>query len=307
MLFCVQKHCRTRKRWLFHVPKHARRSEARPVGIPEFSDRAGGYPTDPRSGGLVQNRPCSGDRPGKGPYHGRARAAMRPVSAVELDGRLYERLCRTFPAGGPVRLYHQDFLTWPLPKSDYVVFANIPVFHHLCHPAAADPGAAILPGRRGWLWKRELPNAIWAARKRHGNRCCSPHGLTVISPIISEGKIFTRPQGWKWCSSISSAGKHPTCPGDSTGRTRPFANAVSAAEPDALRRILTRNQLTAALRDAGLPRDFRSADMRYVQWLLPVPMGRTVRQNRRASLLHMDGGTGHTRRVPILNIWRHDR
>lgn len=64
--------------------------------------------------------------PGKG--HITAALAQRcgRVSAVELDGRLYERLCRTFPAGGPVRLYHQDFLTWPLPKSDYVVFANIP-------------------------------------------------------------------------------------------------------------------------------------------------------------------------------------
>lgn len=63
--------------------------------------------------------------PGKG--HITAALAQRcgRVSAVEMDRRLYDRLCRMFPPGGPVRLYHQDFLTWPLPKGDYVVFANI--------------------------------------------------------------------------------------------------------------------------------------------------------------------------------------
>ena len=230
-----------------------------------FLDRAGGYPTDPRSGGLVQNRPCSGDRPGKGPYHGRARAAMR-ASAVELDGRLCSGCAGHFRPEAPSGSTTRTFSPGPLPKSGLRGFCQHPVFHHLCHPAAADPRAAI--PREAWLvMERELPNAIWAARKRHGNRCCSPHGLTVISPIISEGKIFTRPQGWKWCSSISSAGKHPTCPGDSTGRTRPFANAVSAAEPMPASDPDPQPADGGSASDAGLPRDFRSADMRYVQWL----------------------------------------
>ena len=65
---------------------------------------------------------------GPGKEHITAALAERcgRVSAVELDGGLYDRLLARFPAGGSVRLYHRDFLTWPLPKNDYKVLANMP-------------------------------------------------------------------------------------------------------------------------------------------------------------------------------------
>ncbi|MCL2884926.1 MAG: rRNA adenine N(6)-methyltransferase family protein, partial [Oscillospiraceae bacterium] len=48
------------------------------------------------------------------------------VTAVELDGALYRGLKEKFGAQKNLRLVHADFLDWPLPRTSYKVFANIP-------------------------------------------------------------------------------------------------------------------------------------------------------------------------------------
>ena len=48
------------------------------------------------------------------------------VMAVELDNQCFNHLQKKFPTTDNLTLYHADFLTHPLPKLPYKVFANIP-------------------------------------------------------------------------------------------------------------------------------------------------------------------------------------
>lgn len=208
---------------------------------------------------------------------------------MELDGRLYERLCRTFPAGGPVRLYHQDFLTWPLPKSDYVVFANIPFSITSAILRRLTQGSH--PPREAWLVMEK------GAAKRYMGRPETTRKSLLLAPWFDcdiayhfrREDFHPGPRGGSGALPFQ-AQEAPTCPGDSTGRTRPFANAVSAAEPDALRRILTRQPADGGSARCGPATGFPLGRYAVCPMALPVPMGRTVRQNRRLASSTWNGG-----------------
>jgi 23S rRNA (adenine-N6)-dimethyltransferase len=57
-----------------------------------------------------------------------ARRAARVV-AVELDSALCDRLRSGLAAEPHVELVHADFLRWPLPRTPFKVFANVPFAH----------------------------------------------------------------------------------------------------------------------------------------------------------------------------------
>jgi len=65
--------------------------------------------------------------PGKGHITDVLLKKCRNVSAIELDGKLYGRLLAKYDGVKNIKLYNQDFLKWRLPDSgNYKVFANIP-------------------------------------------------------------------------------------------------------------------------------------------------------------------------------------
>ena len=180
--------------------------------------------------------------PGKG--HITAALAQRcgRVSAVELDGRLYERLCRTFPAGGPVRLYHQDFLTWPLPKSDYVVFANIPFSITSAILRRLTQGSH--PPREAWLVMEKGAAKRYMGRPALGT-ASGVHGLLRT--------LFRR---------------RSRCP---------------ASDPDP-------QPADGGSARCGPATGFPLGRYAVCPMALPVPMGRTVRQNRRLASSTWNGG-----------------
>ena len=67
--------------------------------------------------------------PGKGHITRALLACCGHVTAVELDTQLYARLRDQWPQEPRLTLRNQDFLTWPLPKGLYKMFANIPFNH----------------------------------------------------------------------------------------------------------------------------------------------------------------------------------
>jgi len=67
--------------------------------------------------------------PGKGHITGMLLPRCKMLSAIELDKNLHDKLRVKFAAADNLRLYHRDFLQWPLPGGDYKVFANIPFCH----------------------------------------------------------------------------------------------------------------------------------------------------------------------------------
>jgi 23S rRNA (adenine-N6)-dimethyltransferase len=64
--------------------------------------------------------------PGRGIITERLAVRCRQVLAVEIDGKLAERLRSRFAGAPNVALFAADFLNFPLPLSPYKVFANVP-------------------------------------------------------------------------------------------------------------------------------------------------------------------------------------
>lgn len=64
--------------------------------------------------------------PGKGIITQSLLKRAGQVVAIELDFQWYQYVQRRYASSGKLILYHGDFLTHPLPKFPYKVFANIP-------------------------------------------------------------------------------------------------------------------------------------------------------------------------------------
>jgi len=64
--------------------------------------------------------------PGKGIITQELIRLARGVIAIELDQHLYQQLNQDLAGTPNLKLIHQDFLTWPLPREAYKVFANLP-------------------------------------------------------------------------------------------------------------------------------------------------------------------------------------
>lgn len=64
--------------------------------------------------------------PGRGALTSRIQGLDRPLTAVEIDPDLAERLRRTVPSDAEV--INADFLSWRLPRAPHVVVGNVP-FH----------------------------------------------------------------------------------------------------------------------------------------------------------------------------------
>lgn len=65
--------------------------------------------------------------PGKGHITNILLKKCRNLSAIEIDENLYNKLHAKYSDVKSLKLYHQDFLMWKLPTTEkYKVFANIP-------------------------------------------------------------------------------------------------------------------------------------------------------------------------------------
>lgn len=64
--------------------------------------------------------------PGKGIITRQLAGVCRGVIGIEYDAGLYANLKRRFDATDNVVIRHGDFLSYPLPRGEYKIFANIP-------------------------------------------------------------------------------------------------------------------------------------------------------------------------------------
>ena len=65
--------------------------------------------------------------PGKGHITGILIQKCRKVSAIEIDGRLYNKLTAKFEDVTSVRIYNQDLMKWKLPRfENYKVLETCP-------------------------------------------------------------------------------------------------------------------------------------------------------------------------------------
>ncbi len=205
--------------------------------------------------------------PGKG--HSTAGLIERSgkVSAVELDGRLFEALRTKFAGIEKLRLYRGDFMSWQLPAAGaYKVFANIPFS---CTTAIIKKLAGCTnPPREAWLTMEK------GAAKRFMGSPRETLGSLMLKPVFELRIVYHfRREDFHPAPGVDVVLLHlkrKTPPDITRGQMRAYERFLSCglgAGCAGLRRILSAKQLTYALREANVPRDFTPDEVLYTQWL----------------------------------------
>lgn len=190
--------------------------------------------------------------------------ACRTVQAVELDRKLYEGL-QEAPFIN-VRLIHGDFLAWPLPKTPYKVFSNIPfsITTDIVRKLSRAPN----PPLDAWLIME-----MGAAKRFCGQPQESIQSLLLkpyfdlrIAQRIDRREFHPMP---KVDAALLHLHKRET-PDLLSGEMGDFERFIRHSLPYGFfgnRAMLTKKQVATALRLAGLPQIGRSDTLLYVQWL----------------------------------------
>ena len=188
----------------------------------------------------------------------------KTVLAYEIDRRLYESLKPQLP--GNVRLYGVDFLKCALPKSPYKVFANIPfsittaILRKLTN---ADP----------------LPEGMWLVMEKGAAKrfCGLPRenlNALLLKPFFETRIVYHfRREDFHPAPRVDSVLlelKRKAVPDIQLSERRDFAAFLTHSFRYGLfgsHALLTKKQISTALRLSGLPPVERSGDILYVQWL----------------------------------------
>ncbi len=190
--------------------------------------------------------------------------SCKTVIAYEIDRKLYEYLKPQLAEN--VRLYRADFLKCPLPKTPYKVFANIPfsgTTEILRKLTSAEP----------------LPDGIWLVMEKGAAKrfCGIPKenlNALLIKPFFETRIIhhFNREDFHPAprVDTILLELQRKETPDILPSQKRAFSAFLSHSLRYGLfgsRALLTKNQITVALKRAGLPPFERSGEILYVQWL----------------------------------------
>ena len=202
--------------------------------------------------------------PGKGHITRCLAARCGKVTAVELDSRLYCLLKEKLQPLENVFLIHHDFLTWPLPKGRYKVFANIPF--HLSTAIIRRLTEADNPPQEIWLITEYGCAMRFCGLPKESLRSLQlkTRFETGISQRISASAFHPKPQ-------VDAALLHltlkpqPDLPQTLQGEFLRFLSA--ALSSGGLRKLFTKKQLATAAKRAGLAPGFTTGDIRYIQWL----------------------------------------
>lgn len=202
--------------------------------------------------------------PGKGHITEKLASRVRQVTAIELDGGLFNKLALRFAGAGNVVLIRNDFLRFALPKEGgYKVFSSIPfsittaIVRKLteCHNPPAE----------AWLIMEK-----GAALRFMGTPRASLRSL-MLKPFFETGIVFRfsredfhpKPA----CDVVMLHLKRKAQPDIPLGLRPDFERFMQAALSGQLYRLLSKKQVSRALKEAGLPGDIVPAEMLYIQWL----------------------------------------
>lgn len=188
----------------------------------------------------------------------------KEVVAYEIDVKLYQHFLPHVPAN--VRLYHADFLKCRLPESPYKVFSNIP-FSRTTEIIRKLTGAA------------NLPCGIWLVMEKGAAKrfCGLPKenlNSLLLKPFFEVRIVYHfRREDFHPAPGVDAVLlelKRKEKPDILPAQRREFYSFVSHGlrrDSYGLRSPLTKAQIAAALRMAGLPPIKRSGDILYIQWL----------------------------------------
>ncbi len=201
--------------------------------------------------------------PGKGHITRQLLPRCKKLVAVELDPRLCRRLEERFGGESGFCLYSGDFLKMPLPKGPYKVFANIPF---------SSTTAMI----RRLTWAKNPPLAAWlvvelgAAKRFAGlpkenltSLSLRPFFQARVAARISRERFHPMPR----CDAGLLELQLRAAPDVPLAQQKQYRAFLNQCWKQGMSSLLTKRQIAAALRLAGLPQPGEDENMKYVQWL----------------------------------------
>ncbi len=207
--------------------------------------------------------------PGKGHITRELLKTGAMVRAIELDSRLCTRLREAFPETARFSLRQGDFLKIPLPaKESYKVFSNIPfsrtteIFRKLTE-APNPPEAAWLIMEYGAAKRFSTLPAAKAGTISRIAQSLQPFFEIRIVDKIDRREFHPAPSVNAALLSIRRK-ENPDLPLLERAAYRKF---LEAARAYGLQRVLTKRQISTALKLAGLPPLSADSNLLYVQWL----------------------------------------
>lgn len=207
--------------------------------------------------------------PGKGHITRELLKTGAAVRAIELDPQLCARLRKAYPETAHFSLRQGDFLKAPLPaKGSYKVFSNIPfsrtteIFRKLTE-APNPPAEAWLIMEYGAAKRfSTLPAAKTGAISMIA-RSLQPFFEIRIVDKIDRQEFHPAPSVNAALLSIRRK-KNPDLPLSERAAYRKF---LEITRIHGLQRVLTKRQISTALRLAGLAPFSTDSNLLYVQWL----------------------------------------
>ena len=202
--------------------------------------------------------------PGRGHITRELLGVCRRVDAYELDPALFDKLQSRFTGAGNLHLYNRDFLNVQLPSDDaYKVFANIPF--NLTSEIIRKLTTAVNPPVEAWLVLEK------GAAKRFMGLPAETGASLQIKPFFDLETLYHfQREDFHPAPSVDAVLLHISrkaeCDVLPTER-RAYADFIARCQKYGVEAVLSRRQITAALRQAGLPCIPRSATLLYVQWL----------------------------------------
>lgn len=201
--------------------------------------------------------------PGKGHITRELLPRCAALHAVELDPALCGKLRERFGGAENFRLRQGDFLRAPLPRGPYKVFANIP-FSHTTEilrklTAAANPPAG------AWLIVERGAAMRFAGQPRESLASLSlrPFFQVRIAAVVPREAFHPAP---RVDAALLEVLPRPQSDLPLSQRAA-YRSFVERGWKEGLRGMLTKKQISTALRLAGLPAPGVDANMKYVQWL----------------------------------------
>ena len=205
--------------------------------------------------------------PGKGHITRELLRAGAMVRAIELDPKLFQKLKERFADQPLLSLRQGDFLATPLPNSgDYRVFSNIPFARttDILRKLTSAPN----PPHTAWLVMEE------GAARRFCSAFDSVDGsmLSVSLRPFFDLRIIERLQRTQfhpapYVDCVMLRIRRRDTPDLRYCQRAAFRRFLEKTWPNSPQELLTKRQISASFRQAGLPQPAPDGKLLYVQWL----------------------------------------